>query len=70
MSAIQMSTIEVSPQHTFVAGWNAACNERPFDDGESDDWKAGWIEAIALSPNERAVYRFNVETFPYRESQS
>lgn len=45
--------------HTFVAGWNAACDDQPLDGLASADWRTGWQEAMALSPSDRKTYRFN-----------
>jgi hypothetical protein len=64
MSANTTSATAFVRQHTYAAGWNAACEGRRFDESEADDWKAGWTEANAIPPHEREAYLFNAEQSP------
>jgi hypothetical protein len=37
----QERVIATAP-NTFAAGWNARCDNRPFDRKSSAEWKNGW----------------------------
>jgi hypothetical protein len=54
--------------HTFAAGWNAACDDKPLAPRASADWRAGWREAMALPPSDRKRYRFNGKKIPTAET--